>query len=104
MHQKFSSEINKASSEKGTNALKLSISNLALLGEPNCSVFQAELWQNENVGETLRIPAQLCACVCMCACEMRPFSEGKELHPQKRCNATGRLLYLCAFLSITKYF
>lgn len=104
MHQEFSSEINKASSEKGTNALKLSISNLALVREPNCSVCQAELWQNETVGETPRIPVQLYAYVCMYACEMRPFSEGKELHPNKRCNATGRLFYLCAFLSITKYF
>lgn len=45
MVQEFSREMNKASFEKGTDDLKLSISNRVLWREPAADS-QAELWQN----------------------------------------------------------
>lgn len=52
------SEINKANSQKGTdNALELSISNLALWGEPNCCWLARMIFAKENVGEIPRFPA-----------------------------------------------
>ena len=71
MVQEFFSEMNKASSEKGTDVLKLSISNLVLLREPAADS-QAELWQNLRMQEKPQDFLLNCTYGC-------PFSEGRGL-------------------------